>query len=154
MTKINLSRALKMKNRLVGDINRLKGIIIRDNSSTVIRQSGEDIKALYDELGKKIETLGKLKASISIANANSGVYEKLTAMEELKSLLGFIETLPTKHGKYEEAHGYNRDKVIVEYVASIRQSDVDQVTCDLQNKINELQDGVDDLNAKTLIEID
>ena len=72
---MKLAKALKEKNRLVGEIVRLKSIIERENSRIEKSTSKVDRDDLWERLALATESLIGIKAAIFTANAK--VYDKL-----------------------------------------------------------------------------
>ena len=68
MATVNLSKALKMKNVLVGEINRAKEIFTRENSRSELSTSKVDRAAVYADIQAKTKALVSLKAAIAKAN--------------------------------------------------------------------------------------
>ena len=149
--KMKLAKALKEKNRLVGEINRIKNIICRENSRNVKSSSKVDRNALWNELAHTTGRLIAIKAAIFKANA--GIYEKIVMMAELKSKIGWISSLNTTNGVIEQPN-YRGEGVISDtFDAFIKQEDVDQMISEIQNEIAALQDEIDEYNATVTIEV-
>jgi predicted transcriptional regulator len=152
--KIKLYSALKLKTRLIGDLNRVNALIQRDNSRVVTPKESEKFEQVIalqkerDELKRKI-----LIVKTAIAKANIGIYSFLAELEESKNDLQFFNSLKITSGDYITS--YNEGKPIyTEYAANITQEIVDKNAIEIQNKINSLQDKVDEYNGSTFIEIE
>lgn len=145
---MKLSRALKEKNRLIGEIGQLYSILVRENSRRVDSTSKVDVNSVYTRWESKIEELVKLKAAIAVANAPNFI--NVSRMEELKSKIKQIDPLNTKDGKFKEIVGYSSDVAEeVVYIAFITQEKKDELKKKYQEEINNLQDIIDDFNAST-----
>jgi hypothetical protein len=151
MKKINLAKALKEKNRLVGEINRLKAIIERENSREENSTSKVDCKDLWDRLANATEALINIKTSVFKANAN--IYDKIVRMGELKNCVEWIKRLNTQDGVIETSASYTGVPVKHTYTAFRKQADIDNMVDSLQGQIALLQDDLDVYNATTEIEI-
>jgi hypothetical protein len=148
---MKLAKALKEKNRLVGEIVRIKSIIERDNSRNVKSPAKTDCATLWVELNDTVQKLTNIKTAIF--KANIGIYSKIVTMGELKAKAQWIKTLNTKDGA-EEVSNYRNDSTKTEhYVAHVKQEDVDRLTIEIQAQIVELQDELDEYNATVNIEV-
>jgi len=152
MKKMKLVNALKVKNRIAGEVTRLSGIIKRENSKVIGSTSAVDMKAVSDEYKDSIEKLINIKAAI--AKANADIYEKIDRMSEYKSLIKFYIELDTKDGRYRISGDYGKDSYVEEYKAFYKQEDIDRMVKDLRLKIEALQDEIDEFNAVKFIEIE
>lgn len=146
---MNLAQALKLKNRLAGELVRKQQVLQRENArrsdsvSTVNRESvWEDIINLSDELGF-------LKGKI--ANANVGIYSKLERMAELKSRISFITNLNKREGEEVSFIGREQEKLTYKWDSTINQERADALINSIQEAIDLLQDEVDAYNAVTTI---
>jgi hypothetical protein len=148
MSKVNLAKALKMKNSLIGEINRLKTIFLRENSRQSASKSTVDRQKVYSAIEDKVAILVGLKSKITAANIS--IYPVLCAMEEAKSRMAWLPTIPVKHGLFQE--GYGAAQNVIQWDAYITQDAIDEETRLLQKYIEELQDKVDAYNATTTIE--
>ena len=97
--KINLSRALKEKNRLIKKIKDLQSFIQMNNVYSE-NENKIDVISSAEELEKNINKLIDLKSAIAKANSNSGITNLVYKMEELKSLASFYKRFSTKTNGY------------------------------------------------------
>ena len=65
---MNLSQALKQKNRLAGEYVRLAAILSRENSRRNDNPSKIDVQVVYTQMVETSNQLGELKAKIAAAN--------------------------------------------------------------------------------------
>ena len=148
---MKLTKALKEKNRLVGEIKRLKDLIQRENSRNVKSTSKVDCKQLWTDLDNAIDNLVKIKTAIFKANA--GIYQKIVTMGELKSKVEWIKTLNTKDG-VEEVSNYRAETIKTEqFVAYVKQEGIDNFIVSLQSSIASLQDDLDEYNATVNVDL-
>lgn len=148
---MKLSKALKEKNRLAGEINRLKQLIQRENSRNVKSSSTVDVGKLWTEMVEATEKLITLKTAIFKANA--GIYDKIVRMAELKGRVGWVQTLNTNNETKEEIIYGTSTIRVTEFKAYKTQEDVDNMVKELQDEISKLQDDLDDYNATVTIEV-
>ena len=145
---MKLSKALKEKNRIAGEINRLKTLISRENSRDVKSSSTVDVASLWINLLNTTEKLIKVKTEIF--KANVGIYDKIVRMAELKGRSAWLSSINTNNEKIENPYGTNI--MVTEYKACFKLEDVDRMTKDLQDEIAKLQDEIDEYNATVSID--
>lgn len=145
---MKLAQALKQKNRLVGEINKLRLLIARENSRRNDNTSTVSVLDAYKMLNSKRDELIKLKTAI--AKANVGVYEYIETMGELKAHIAWFEGLPTQDGE-EILPQYGTTPIKYVFNATFKRQDVDVEIAKLQSEINNLQDKIDNYNATTEI---
>lgn len=142
---MNISKALKVKNRLAGEVKRLQGILMRENSRYSTSYSTVNCGQIITELEQAREKLISLKGSICLASAPIGV--SLARLAELKSAIAFLSSLPAKDGEVQEGYGVAAVKVI--WNAYLKQENIDTLVKNLQDSINSIQDDIDLFNSKT-----
>ena len=168
---MKLSKALKLKNRLAGEITKLKGIIQARNVTEFGQETVYDVKTIVETtLPKVIENLVTVKTAIAIANAmpimpinktlavdleriNLTPYWDIFMIAELKGLIETVKEINTKNGKFSEFRGLRETVAQVEYVAQVKQQDVDRLVSEMEKKIDGMQDDLDAFNATLDIEI-
>lgn len=146
---MKLSQALKVKNRLAGEISRLQQVLQRENARRSDNVSTANRPEVYSKILTISKELGELKAKITTANI--GIYAKLERMAELKSHIAFLQSLPKREGK--ELVILTGDQKPLEYIwnSFITQTICDEKVAELQLQIGELQDQVDLYNSSTEI---
>ena len=142
---MKLSKALKQKNRLVRKINSLQQLINRDNSTLEKDYNEEVISGRFAEYYTSVNELVQLKSKIQQATAP--IADKLLAMAELKGQANFINNLKTRQGSFKDYDG--NEEV---YSCYYSQNHVDEKVSEIECKIDELQDEVDEYNAITSIQ--
>jgi hypothetical protein len=146
---MKLAKALKLKNKLAGEVAHLKELLAQQNSRSTKQKFDYDNHKVLAELRAKIAELVSTKAAIGAANAS--VYAKIFRLAELKGLTTTLKGLSTKEGVYAESLGYAQS-VEVEYVAQIKKSEADQLASELEAEIQALQDALDEFNFTRSIE--
>lgn len=143
---IKIHKALKIKNRIIGEINSDREIFRRENSRRSDSVSTVDRSAVMDRLSKNVEKIVRLKAAIAIATAP--ISASLAGLSEMKSQVTFLKSLPVRKGV--ELVAVTRDTT-KEYTwqAEIDQEKVDLLVSQLNADISAQQDKIDDFNAKT-----
>ncbi len=152
MSKINLAKALKVKNSLISEINRSKAIFARENSRKEGSTSKVDRELLWDEISIKTQQLITLKGQI--ATANIGIYPTLAQMEEAKSSISWLQQLNTTDGKVVEHSRFGSAPAVeTNFSACFTQDAVDRNVGEFQKIIENAQDVVDAYNATTHIDV-
>lgn len=144
---MNLAQALKLKNRLAGELVRKQQILERENARRNDSVSKIDREAVWNEIVEISDKLGELKGRIS--RANIAIYPSLERMAELKSRITFLSNLPKREGEEVSFVGRDSEKLIYTWDSFINQERADEEVADLQEEINDLQDKVDAYNATT-----
>lgn len=150
--KMSLSKALKTKNRIAGELNRLQQIFNRENSRKEGSTSKVDRKALLDQIWKKRSALVAVKTMI--AEANVGIAGALVAMGELKAESAFLQSVNVMDGKCQDSRGFRETSAEVVYDAFLKQEDVDARVAEITRTIDSLQDRADTYNATMFIDFE
>jgi hypothetical protein len=101
-----------------------------------------------------------VRVKTAIAVANAGIRDDMAGLEatpywnifmiaEFKGLIETIKEINTKNGKFSEFRGLRETVAQVEYIAQIRQQDVDKTISGLEKEIDVMQDNLDAYNATT-----
>lgn len=144
---MNIAQALKLKNRLAGELNRKQQILARENARRNDSVSKVDRMAVWTEILALSDKLGELKGRITQANVS--IYPALERMAELKSRIAYVENLPKREGEELEYVGRNDERVSRNWDSYINQEEADRLVAKFQTEIDELQDKVDTFNATT-----
>lgn len=157
---MKIAKALKLKNRLSGEVTRLKTIVQLNNSHEEGQYVNYDVAHIADvELTNAVVNLVKVKTVIACANAGV-IIENLQELEktpywsifmiaEIKGLIEMFRAINTKHGNFRDIRGLSAESCTTTFIAAIKQQDVDTKVDDLQNHIDRLQDTLDAYNATT-----
>ena len=146
---MKLAKALKVKNKLAGEIANAQRLIEASNVVENENKSPHDVVALLKELEEKQLELADLKAKISIANGP--IAGKIFGMAELKARIVFLRSLSTKDGTFNVTTRYGAESTKVTYTAQIKAADVESEVKKLSSAIEQLQDEIDEHNAATSI---
>ena len=148
---LKLHTALKLKNRIAGEVARLQRLIVRENSRRHDNTSKVDVGGLFNQLNNARINLAHVKGEL--AKANVSIYDKLAALAEAKSYMAFLDTIPTKEGEEKAALGYKGDIVSYQWAAYVNQAAIDELKVKQQTLINDLQDEIDAYNAGAAITV-
>jgi len=142
---MTIKQALKAKNKLVAEIKEQYKIAKEYNSIEAGNKRRFDIQTALDKANALSKELVALKAKIHAAN--TGVYDKIFEMSELKSQIKELRAIPTAEGKTVSRYGS---------VAEIKEVAIDaaqMVTMikSIEARIEVLQDELDTHNATVTI---
>jgi hypothetical protein len=145
---MNIAKALKVKNRLTGQIAKQYEIIKRENSRRNDNTSTVNVEAEVAKLAELQDELITLKAKISTASIP--VFEKVIELKEVKGLVNFLKALSVREGVEKIAYGQN---TVIDYTwtAYINAEKRDSKVTELEKQINDLQDEIDNFNAVTSV---
>lgn len=145
--KVTLSRALKEKSRIAGRIHTLMDVILHENCKIEGSTRSVELKDVYQQIKGLEERMIAVKAAIS--EGNQLAIGLITEMGECKSMLSFLNKIDTN-----ESVESNYENRTIKKVAVIRKSDVLLEADAYQQRINLLQDKLDEYNASHFVEID
>ena len=149
--EMTLAKALKHKNRVAQKITRISDDIRANNSILAVNDPEVDVCAL-DTMRKELtDYLVALKTAIH--RASDSVRDKIFLLAELKGSIGFYRSVSTQHGK-REAHRFGGGDEFVEHKAVIRKDAIDRIVVELEEKIDAIQDQLEEFNVSTKIQID
>lgn len=141
---MKLTKALKLKNQLAGDVTTLKDRLSKQNSRSASVPFDYDNHQVLAELRKKLNDLVQVKSSIAVANAAQ--YERIFRLAEIKGLVALLKDLDVRHGVFKEGAGYVQAAFEVEYIAQLKKAEVDLLVAELEVEIVTLQDALDEFN--------
>jgi|AntRauTorckE6833_2_1112554.scaffolds.fasta_scaffold07147_3 hypothetical protein len=149
---MNITKGLKVKKRIAGEVARLQRLIQTENSRRVDQKTKQDVPNLFIELEHNIYDLTRLKASLNRASAP--IADKLVGLSELKGQIPFYNGLTTREG-IERINGYSATSMVeIEYETSLNRVQVEDKIASLQHSINGMQDEIDEFNAITKIDVE
>ena len=146
---MNISKALKVKNRLIGEVNRLQEIVRRENSRRDDNPSTVDVENAVLNLEATRIKLIALKGEVNKASAP--ISGKLAMLGEIKSQINFYNSLPTREGEELTLIGANREKLSFQWKAFFNKEKIDLFVKSQQEIIDQTQDEIDDFNARTQV---
>lgn len=146
--KINLVKALKMKNKIVGKMNNL--LAQSTGNCYEEGQKVRDISNLWSDYDKLVESLITLK--VEIAKANVGINDKILKLSECKNKLQRLNMIPIEEGPSTKYLRDGSEKTVVKKCFYTMET-LDRMKSDLDSKIETIQDDIDVYNATTFIEV-
>jgi hypothetical protein len=147
MPSISLAKALKLKNRLAGRLNKAQTDIQLYNSVLEDKKGQVDVSALCKLREEIVSALIDVKTKIM--RSNNEIQGDLILQGELKSELSWLASINVRDGK--ERHDYQNTDVT--WVATLTKKDIDKQTHQLESKIDAIQDKLDEFNHSTKITI-
>ena len=148
---MKLTKALKLKNQLAGDVTELKDRLAKQNSRAATIPFDYDAGAVLADLRAKIEHLIAVKSAI--AAANGAQYPRIFRLAELKGLVALLKALDVRHGVFKEAGNFAQPAFEVEYIAQLKKAVVDGLVAELETEISGLQDALDEFNHVESVEL-
>ena len=142
---MNVSQALKQKNKLIVEIKKQYQIAQKFNSQEEGNVRHYSVQDALDKAAELTMELTDLKTKIHLANAP--VYDKIFRMAELKNRIKELRKIPTDEGKVEARFSS---------VASVKEVEIniaqlDEMVQFLEARIEEIQAELDIHNATTQI---
>lgn len=148
---MKLTKALKLKNQLAGDVSQLKERLGAQNSRAATVPFDYDTSAVLAALREKVDHLIAVKAAIAAANVAQ--YPRIFRLAELKGLVALLKALDARHGVFKEGGSYAQPAHEVEYVAQLKKAVVDGLVADLEAEISALQDQLDEFNHTHAVDL-
>ena len=142
---MKIHKALKIKNRLAGEVTRLQDILRRENCRRNDSTSKIDCKDVLDQLNGATRKLINVKSAL--AKASAPISEDLSLLAELKNQITFLKTLPIRSDKEVQFIGRNDEKLEYQWTSFIDQENLDGRINSIQQEINAIQDEIDEFNA-------
>lgn len=142
---MNVSQALKQKNKLIVELKKQYQIAQKFNSQEEGNIRRYSVQNALDRAVELTMELTDLKTKIHLANAP--VYDKIFRMAELKNRIKELRKIPTEEGKTEARFSS---------VASVKEVEIniaqlDEMVQTLEVRIEEIQAELDVHNATTQI---
>lgn len=145
---MNLSKALKEKNKLAGEYQKLLRKFQSSNCTIEGSTKKYDAKELLLEVIQMRDNLINLKTSIH--KASEPIRNSIFALSELKTFLSTLESIDTRNG-VEISSNYN-GKFETKYTSDINQEEMDNIVKGVKTEIELIQDEIDVFNATTKID--
>ena len=148
---MKLHKALKLKNRLAGEIAALKEQISNKNSYLTgsLNVYKYNVEALYVELLSKTQELVNLK--IVINEANNEIQSKIYSLSEYKSLISFWNDVSVVEG--DNIDRFSRSTVM-NYSVQVDEERRNKIVAEFQVKVDALQEEIDTYNYTTEVQWD
>ena len=142
---MNVSQALKQKNKLIVEIKKQYQIAQKFNSQEEGNVRRYSVQTALDRAAELTMELTDLKTKIHLANAP--VYDKIFRMAELKNRIKELRKIPTDEGKVEARYS----SVVSVKEVEINIAQLDEMVQFLEARIEGIQAELDVHNATTQI---
>lgn len=149
--EMTLAKALKHKNRVAQKMARISDDIRTHNSILAVNDPEVDVTALDKMRQDLMEHLVALKTLIH--RASNEIRDKIFRLAELRGSIQFYRSISTQHGKCPR-HSFGGGDGFVEHKAVMRKESIDRLVIELETRIDEIQDQLDEFNVTTKISID
>ena len=143
---INLSKALKLKNKLIAKNTELMQRVLLYNSAKTGNDRPYSSTDSLKQYNEGIKELVDLKTLIHLANAE--VYHKIFMMSELKSLASKLKGLDCKTGMHAEGW---KSEIPVEFDSEISILEKDKIIASIEQEIENIQEALEEHNVRTTI---
>ena len=139
---MNLNKALKYKNSVVGEISDIKEKIKKHNSHVEGNVSSKsfDMNNAVERLNELVQILVNLK--IAINEANRKLYPIIFLISEYKALISFWKEVDSTEGTKIVGYG----EVAHKYGNHLNERTIDDSIKTIQLKVDQLQDEIDEYN--------
>ncbi len=151
--RMSVARAMKEKNRLVRSISQLEETFRYNVTEERSSETPVNVNGNIEEWINLKDKLVKLKVAIGKANAESGALQCVYAMEEARGTLSRLNCVPTDVNSTWSRNPVTGEMEEFRRSASISQSQVEDLKNAIQQKVDDLQDKLDEINATTFIEL-
>lgn len=151
MPRHTLAQALKIKNRQVKKVNELKRRIQTQNRHSEEVVAAYDIEKVWRDLQKESEKLVLMKSAISAANAK--IQADIYRIAELRGLVAFMQALDKQEGPLISMPMFGSAGEAPVMKVEIGEGAAAKHIERLEKRIDELQDAIDDFNAKARVDL-
>jgi hypothetical protein len=154
--KATIAKALNVKNRIVGDKNRVLSLISANSSRLVTTKSNYEVKELWAQYEGLVDKLVLVKSAIAKANVN--IYEKIYRISELKSKAAQMSQISTDETPqvemiYNRVTGETSKGATTERLVLFTDKVLSDKLKEIEAEIAKLHDEVTAYNYNTEIEI-
>lgn len=147
---MKLHKALKLKKKLIGEIEALKSLVRERNSYAEgsLDPEKQSTPKYYETLIAKTEELIGLKVSMN--DANRLIQGKIYRIAELKGIVSTLNGTSTKEGIHADV-GFRMVNADKTYHAQMSEEHVNSLKESIQTEIETLQDEIESYNFSTEI---
>lgn len=146
---MNIKQALKKKNKLVGLMTEE---FYKASQYNVIDEGNPRPYSATEAIGKWMQLSNELIVlKTQIHKANLPVYDKIFELSELKSQVKHLKSLNCSSGKVSTSRWGTESEPVIKH-AEINVVERDQMIKNIELRIEQLQDELDQWNHNTLID--
>ena len=149
---MNISKAMKKLKKLKNRSSTIGAKISKHNRTLTEKDHIYEVEDLIKEYKTVTDEIVSTKLAIMKANVDSGNYELILRIGELKGFRSVLDNVDTSSGIDEEAMRYGSSEKI-EYKAQISEKKMEEIVTVLEEEIEGHIDTLDEFNAKTTIQV-
>jgi len=149
--KVSLKRALRLKNKVAEIMTTLRSKISAFNRVTEQNKFRDNVKTLYLDYMKAKKRLIEIKTKVS--NATEPIRELIVEMGEHRDTLAMLGSINTDDSTVTEDISYSDKTRDIKYKVALDYAFVEEQKSMAQDRIEEIQDAIDEHNSKTFIEL-
>lgn len=149
-TNMTVARALKEKSRIITKISETRGMVSSYNSVDLGTRRPVSVKDCIEKTGVLEENLMRIK--VALHEANLGIARQLAELMLVRGQITFYEGLDTSEFRTVTDRDDTETKVTRDVV--VGQVEVLAKVEGLKNRLDALQDEVDEYNATHKIDVD
>lgn len=145
---MKLHKALKLRKKLVGEINDLKIQIQSKNSfmEGSVNPENFSVQTMILDLMSKISTLVGLKYAIN--EGNREIQSQIYILSEYKALITFWKNVNVLEGKQVSGYG---QQIVLNYIVQMDEKKRNELIESYQTKVDAIQEQIDTYNYTTEI---
>lgn len=148
---MNISKAMKSLKKLKNRASAISGKILKHNRTLESNAQIYNVRDLLSEYKVIVEEIVSTKCAIMKANVESGNYEKILRIGELKGLKTVLSNVDTSSGIDEDSFPYRADGNSPIFSAQLGEKDMDDMTRLIDEEIERYIEDLDGFNATTTI---
>jgi hypothetical protein len=146
---MKISKAMKRLKKLKNKASSLADKIQKNNRTLEGNDFQYAMEPLISEYRLIIGEIVNIKVSIMKANIESGNYEKVLLVGELKGLNKVLANVDTDEGLDEDSMRYNSSSTVLSYKVQIDAKELEDLTDSIEEEIEGHIEVLDEFNAKT-----
>jgi hypothetical protein len=143
--KINIAKALKIKNRIAKKVTELRDIVRAGNSRRSDQPETTSVEKAYSDLLSESQKLWEIKYLISRHSA--GISAKLVSLSEFKGEIAWLRQIRTVEKVEKQAFGDTFETYT--WTNFLTANQILALINEKQQICDDLQDGIDEYNAMT-----
>ncbi len=150
--QITLARSLKIKNRIIEELNKTTEDLIQYNRIIKDNIREVDIEETLKKINRLIDIIIDLK--IKIFTAGAPIRKEIFKLSELKNLIQVYKQVSTDRGMFTKKSYLNDSIDKIEYDVILTKKEIELKIKQLQKEIDDIQFNIiDKHNNTTMIEI-
>jgi hypothetical protein len=148
---ITISKAMKKLKKLKNESSKISEKIDKHNRTLAGTEVLYSVPNLLDAHRRVMKDIIALKVNIMKANIESGNYERILEIGELKGLKSTLSCVDTNSGVDVHAMAYRNTPDNIEYQVQVDEKGMEALINNIEDEIESNLDVLDEFNAKTKI---